>query len=93
MEEKIIAVLDESNVVVNCIVGDEHFLIVAGLDRSKHIFAANCVSGCVYNAGTDSFMHLDHSNTKSFPNDGKMYTWNAETDNYEELVEETESEE
>jgi len=38
-------------------------------------------------------MHLDHSNTKSFPNDGKMYTWNAEIDNYEELVVESESEE
>jgi hypothetical protein len=87
MEERIIAVLDESNVVVNCIVGDEHFLIASGLDRSKHIFAANCVGGCVYNAGTNSFMHLDHSNTKSFPNDGKLYTWNEEADDYEESVE------
>jgi len=92
-KDAIIAVLDENNVVVNCISGDEHFLRASGLDRSKHIFAANCVIGCVYNANLDSFMHLDHSNTKSFSNDGKMYTWNAETDRYEERVEESEPEE
>ena len=84
MRDRIIAQLDDRNIVENCIVGDVHFLITAGLDREKNIFAANCVMGALYNPGTDSFMFTDFSNTKSFPNDGKLYTWDEETEDYKE---------
>ena len=87
MVDRIIAKLDDSNIVENCFVGDEHFLITAGLDREKNILAANCVMGALYNSGTNSFMFPDNSNTKSFPNDGKLYTWNEEAEDYDEYVE------
>ena len=82
----IIAILDDSNRVVNTILGDAFFLIKAGLSQEKHIFAANCVKGCIFNHGTNSFINPVHSNTKSFPNDGKLYHWDEETGDYKELI-------
>ena len=84
--DEVIAVLDDSNKVVNLILGDVFFLIKAGLSREKHIFAAPFVTGCIFNHGTNSFINPEHSNTKTFPNDGKFYNWDEDAGDYKEFV-------